>query len=82
MRDRVTVLKMRGKYQNELDTVKSQLGPIILAIIGFFLIIFIVGIPIIFVAAYWGYAREKRANMLIEKIALLDDELLSLQEEK
>jgi len=79
MRDRVTVLKIRGKRQNELDTVKSQLGPIILAIIGFLLIpVFFMGIPIIIIAGYWGWAREKRTKRLIEEIALLDDEMLSM----
>jgi len=73
--ERQELLSQIGEKKYEYETAKSQLGPIILAILGVLSAIFLIGFVLIIAAAIWGVMRDRNAKRLINEIAELEAKL-------
>lgn len=59
----------------ELQEATSQLGPIILAVIGFLTMIFLIGFIFIALGAVWSYMRSQDVKRLTKEIAEIEEML-------
>ena len=65
--------------KEQLSYIDSMTGPLILGVIGAFLLIFVVGIFLILAAIVWAYLRSAEQTRLKSLIFQYESELSRLQ---